>query len=328
VREVGVCHEVTEAVVEALERDPVDLLVSYHPLLYRPTRSLVAGATPEGRALRLARAGAALVVMHTNFDVARGGAADALAEALALESVSGFAPLPAADGRKLVTFVPAADADRLLDALAGAGAGRIGNYSHCSWRTEGAGTFFAGEGSAPVVGSQGKLNREPEVRLEVVVAAEREAAVVAALRAAHPYEEPAFDLYARRTEAGLLGRIGRPEPGTTLGALEAQVRDALGPCSPRVAGDPERVLGRVAVIPGSGEDHLADAIAAGADAIVAGDIGHHRAREVLDRGACLVDPGHAATERPGLAQLLVWLAALGVSVHSLLDLDPDPWNPA
>jgi len=325
-REVGVCHEVTEAVVATLEREPVDLLVSYHPLLYRPTRSLVAGPTPEGRALRLARAGVALAVVHTNFDVARGGAADALAESLGLESVSGFAPAFPADGHKLVTFVPADDADRVLDGLASAGAGRIGNYTHCAWRADGIGTFFAGRGSDPAIGSRGELNREAEVRLELVVPAGREAGAIAALRAAHPYEEPAFDLYPRRVEAGLLGRVGRPEPGTSLGELGATVREALESPWTRLAGDPERVLGRVAVIPGSGADFLSDALAVGADAIVTGDVGHHRAREVLERGVCLIDPGHAATERPGLQRLLVWVAALGVAVRSLLDLDPDPWN--
>jgi dinuclear metal center YbgI/SA1388 family protein len=325
-RTVALCHDVTEAVVEALEREPVDLLVAYHPLLYRPTRSLVAGRTPAGRALRLARRGIALAVVHTNFDVARGGAADALAEALELEEIAGFAPLHPQDSRKLVTFVPAADADRVLDALADAGGGRIGNYTHCSWRTEGTGTFFAGPGSDPAVGERGALNREAEVRLEVVVPAAREAAAVAALRAAHPYEEPAFDLYRRRGEAGLLGRIGRAQPGTTLASLAQLVREALGSAALRVAGAGTRSIERVAVLPGAGAGRLEEAWAARADAVVTGDIDHHRARAALDLGLCLLDPGHAATERPGLSRLLVWVAALGVEMRSFLDLDPDPWS--
>jgi dinuclear metal center YbgI/SA1388 family protein len=316
---------VTERVVAALEREPVDLLVAYHPLLFRPVRSLLAGRTPGGRALRLNRRGVALAIAHTSFDVAPGGAADALAEALGLESVSGFAPLYPAEGWKLATFVPVGDAERVLDALAGAGAGRIGNYSHCSWRAEGLGTFFAGEGSDPAAGERGRLNREPEVRLEVSVPPGREDAAVAALQTAHPYEEPAYDLYRRRPEAGLLGRIGRPEPGTSLAELAQLVRDTLGSMALRVAGSPDQAIGRVAVIPGSGAGYLEQAAAAGADALVTGDIGHHRAREALDRGLCLVDPGHAATERPGLERLLVWIASLGVGVRSLLDLDPDPW---
>lgn len=324
---MALCHEVTERVVEALEREPVDLLVAYHPLLFRPVRSLIAGPTPAGRALRLNRCGVGLAIAHTSFDVARGGAADALAEALGLDAVSGFAPLYPPDGFKLATFVPPADADRLLDALAAAGAGRIGGYTHCSWRADGLGTFFAGEGTDPATGERGRLNREPEVRLELVVPAGREAEVVAALRRAHPYEEPAYDLIPRRPEAGLLGRIGRPEPGTRLADLAESVGEALGRAALRVAGPPDRVLERVAVLPGSGSDYLGQAADAGADAVVTGDVGHHRAREALDRGLALVDPGHAATERPGLERLLVWIAALGVGVRSLLELDPDPWSP-
>jgi dinuclear metal center YbgI/SA1388 family protein len=315
-------------VVEALEREPADLLVAYHPLLFRPVRSLIAGPTPAGRALRLNRCGVALAIAHTSFDVAPGGAADALAEALALDSVSGFAPLHPADSLKLATFVPAADVERVLDALAAAGAGRIGAYTHCSWRSEGLGTFFAGEGTDPATGERGRLNREPEVRLEVVVTPEREAAVVAALRRTHPYEEPAYDLYRRRPEAGLLGRIGQPEPGTRLADLAERVGEALGPATLRVAGRRDQRIEQVAVLPGSGSSYLEQAAAAGADAVVTGDIGHHRAREALDIGLTLIDPGHAATERPGLARLLIWIAALGVGIRSLLELDPDPWNPA
>jgi dinuclear metal center YbgI/SA1388 family protein len=312
--------------VDALEREPADLLIAYHPLLFRPVRALVAGATPAGRALRLNRCGVALAIAHTSFDVASGGAADALAESLGLDDVSGFAPLHPPEGRKLATFVPAADADRVLDALAAAGAGRIGGYSHCSFRAEGLGTFFASEASHPATGERGRLNREPEVRLEVAVPAEREDDVLAALRRAHPYEEPAYDVYRRRSEAGLLGRIGRPEPGTRLDALAERVAEALGAAGLRVAGERHRRLERVAVLPGSGGAYLEQAAAAGADAVVTGDIDHHRARAALDRGLCLIDPGHAATERPGLSRLLVWIAALGVELRSLLELDPDPWS--
>jgi dinuclear metal center YbgI/SA1388 family protein len=325
VRTVALCHEVTEDVVDAVEDDPPGLLITYHPLLFRPTARLVAGATPTGRALRLARAGIALVVVHTNLDVADGGCADALAEALELEALRGFAPLRPADGRKLVTFVPEAAAPALLDALADAGAGRIGAYTHCSFSAPGTGTFFAGEGTDPQAGSRDKLNREPELRLEIALPPEREDAVVTALLEAHPYEEPAYDLYERRAEAGLLGRIGVLQPELSLDALAARVATALGDPPLRVAGDPERCVRSVAVLPGSGGDFVSAAADHGADCVVTGDIGHHTARAALDRGLCLIDPGHVATERPGLERLLARLASMGVEVRSLLRLDPDPW---
>ena len=326
VERVGLCHEVTEPVVAAAERARLDLLVSYHPLLFHPTTRWLAGPTPEGRALRLARAGIALVVLHTSFDATEGGAADALGEALGLDALEPFAPVTPAEGRKLVTFVPADAADAVLDALAAAGAARIGLYTHCSFRSEGQGTFFAREGTDPATGRVGRLNREPELRLEVVLPAAREAAVIGALVSAHPYEEPAYDIYARRAESGLVGRIGRTQPGTTLEDLAQQVREALGDPPLRVCGERSRLLERVAVIPGAGADFLGLAAELGADCVVTGDVRHHEARRAQDAGLAVIDAGHIPTERPGLERLLVSLAALGTELTSLLELDPDPWR--
>jgi len=325
-RRVGVCHEVTDAVVTAVEAAPVDLLVAYHPLLFRPTQSLLAGATPEGRAWRLARLGTGLAVVHTAFDVAAGGAADALAEALELVDVAGFAPLVGPDAIKLATFVPRDAVDKVLEAVAAAGAGRVGNYTHCSFRAEGFGSFYAGAGTSPVVGDRGELNLEPEVRIEFPAPREAEHAVVAALVAAHPYEEPAYDVYDRRGDAGLVGRIGRVAAGTSLASLVECVRSALGNPPLRCAGAASQTIHRVAVVPGSGGEFVNAASAGGADVLVTGDVAHHTARQALDRGLAVVDAGHAATERPGVARLLSWIEALDVETVSLLGLDPDPWT--
>ena len=327
VRRIAVCHEVTEAVVAALESDPVDLLVAYHPLLFQPTQRLIAGPTAEGRALRLARAGIALGIVHTNFDVAPGGTSDALADALQLADVEGFGAVFGAPAKKLVTFVPPAAADAVLAAVAAAGAASIGNYTHCSFRAEGTGTFFAGEGSAPRAGKRGELSVEPEVRLEFLVPLAREVETIRALVRTHPYEEPAFDLIERRGEAHLAGRIGKLDAETSLAELADGVAEALRGPTPRVAGTPDRRVRRVAVAPGSGEDLLDAARDAGADVLVTGDLRHHSTRRALDGGLASIDAGHAATERPGVERLLALVAAQGLETVGLLDLDCDPWLP-
>jgi dinuclear metal center YbgI/SA1388 family protein len=324
VERIGVCHEVTEAVVEALAERPVELLISYHPLLFEPVERLVAGPGPAGRALALARRGIALAVCHTNFDVAPEGAADALADALELQGVRPFAPLESEPSYKVATFLPAQSADALLEGVARAGAARIGNYTHCSFRAPGEGSFFAGAGTAPAVGVRHALNREPEVRIEFPVPAGRLDAVLAALVGAHPYEEPAYDVYARPSEAGFAGRCGVLAEEVDLAGLAQRVERALGR-APRLAGAPERRIGAVAVVPGAGASALAEAAARGADVLVTGDVSHHRARAALDLGLALLDPGHAATERPGLARLLAFAATLGPQATSFLDLDADPW---
>ena len=292
---VAVCHEVTEAVVSAIEADPVDLLVAYHPLLFRPTTRVVAGRTPVGRAFRLLHAGVALAVAHTNYDAASGGTADALAEALGIEDTAGFGPAGSGDAVKIVTFVPEASVDRIAEAMGRAGAGRIGNYRAASFRSEGTGVFQPESWAAPTIGDVDRLNREAEIRLEMVAPRSAEAAVVAALIELHPYEEPAYDVYDRRGNDGMIGRVGRPPGGTSVRSFAQLAAAKLG-------GDVRLSwatadLHLVAVVPGAGADFIDAAVATGANALVTGDVSHHQARRAIDLGLSIIDPGHARTER-------------------------------
>lgn len=314
---VAVCHEVTESVVAQVEDLGVDLLVTYHPLLFRPTSRIVAGRSPGGRAYRILRAGTALAVAHTNFDVAAGGVAEALADSLELSDTTGFGPIDAAESVKIVTFAPAESAELVADAMASAGGGIIGNYTNCSFRNEGVGTFLAGGGAKPVTGTTGQLHRESEIRIEMTVAAAGRDAVLRALVAAHPYEEPAFDVYTLAANLGMVGRVGRlPEP-VELQQLVELLSGALGEQGLRTNGHPGRLVGRVAVVPGSGSSYIRAAAAAGADVLVTGDVGHHRMVEAADFGLAVVDPGHLATERPGIQRLYALVAGI---VPEVIDL--------
>lgn len=320
---VAVCHEVTEAVVEAVLADPPDLLLSYHPLLFRPTTRLVADRSPAGRAFRLIRGGVALAVTHTDFDAAPGGTADSLASALGLDDVDGFGPIEGGPQIKVVTFVPAEQVDPLVEALSRAGAGRIGNYDSCSYRSTGEGSFAAGEGSDPTVGQVGELNVEPETRVEMIAPRSREAAVVAALVTAHPYEEPAFDVYDVRSNQALIGRIGSWQG--TVGELGEAAVAALGDVGLRIAGEHDATVGRVAVVPGSGSSFISGARSAGADVLVTGDVDHHRAVGAVDSGLAIVDPGHAATESPGMRSLVTMVRQLGAEVVDHTGDGSGPW---
>jgi putative NIF3 family GTP cyclohydrolase 1 type 2 len=282
----------------------------------------VAGPSAEGRAYRLIRRGVALAVVHTAFDVVDGGAADALAEALGLEDISGFGPNWGEDVVKVVTFLPAAHADDVVAAMAGAGAGRIGAYSACSFRGPGTGSFYAPESASPAAGVAGALNHEAEVRVEMIAPATRRDQVVAAMVATHPYEEPAYDVYETVGNAGFVGRHGTVDP-QRLDELAARVAAQLA-CVPRVAGAADRRVRRVAVVPGSGGGFVSGA-AGVADVLVTGDVGHHQAQRGLEQGLCVVDAGHVATERPGVERLYAALAEQ-VGARSLLHLNPSPWR--
>lgn len=321
---LAVCHEMTQEVVARVIDLGPSLVVTYHPLIFRPLRSLVAGPSVSGRVLRLAEAGIGLACVHTGFDAAPGGTADALADALGLEEVVAFGPLAGRPRIKVVTFVPEESVDDVAAAMAAAGAGQIGNYTSCSFRSAGHGTFFAGEGTAPVAGSSGAFNREPEIRLEMIAAAAEQAAVVAALIDAHPYEEPAFDVYDVRGSEGTIGRIGTISP-VTLAELAETVESTLD-TSARVAGALDGRVRRVAVVPGSGSDFIADARRAGADVLVTGDVSHHRAREALERGLAIIDAGHGPTERPGVRALYAAVAEIAADVVDLTGIDDSPWE--
>jgi dinuclear metal center YbgI/SA1388 family protein len=301
VRTLAVVHELTEAVVTELERSPVDLVVAYHPLLFRPAARLVPERSPSGRAVRLLRAGVAVIVAHRDLDSMAGGMSDAMAVALGLSDVVGFAPVAPADQVKVVTFAPQAAVEPLIAALSAAGAGRIGDYEQCAFTVDGTGRFLAGPTTSPVAGRAGQSNAEPEVRIEMVAPKHRCDLVVDALLANHPYEEAAFDVYPVSANQRPGGRIGT-FAGSWAELVDAATR-AFRPQALRTAALPGVIPRRVAVSPGAGETRIVAAAAAGCDVLVSGDISHHRMVEANDLGLAIIDPGHAATERPGMARL-------------------------
>ena len=220
VESVAVCHEVTEAVVEALESRPVDLLVTYHPLLFEPTNRILSGRSAEARAYALIRLGVNLLVTHTDFDAAPGGTADALASMLSLRDLTAFGGDP--------------------------------------------------KSGLPDIGRHGEFE-------------------------------------------------------ATLAVLDALVSDSFGSTGIRITGDRSRDLNRVAVIPGSGSDYVLAASEV-ADALVTGDVPHHTTVRAADLGLCIVDPGHTATERPGMKALVDMIGELVDVTEDLTHLDPKTWT--
>ncbi|MGI5129721.1 Nif3-like dinuclear metal center hexameric protein [Pseudonocardia sp. CA-107938] len=326
---------VAATVAEAVEAQ-AQLLVTHHPLLLRGVHG-VGADTPKGALVhRLVRAGAALFTAHTNADSADPGVSDALAAAIGLTVEGPLQAVPEQELDKIVTFVPVGPSITAVhEALADAGAGRIGDYSHASFASAGTGQFKPLTGANPAIGEVGRLERVAETRLEMVLPRHRRSAVVAALRAAHPYEEPAFDVLelAPIPSARGLGRIGvlaEPEP---LAAFTERVAAALPATAwgVRAAGDPGRPVQRVAVCGGAGDSALGAAAAAGVDAYVTADLRHHPAAEHLlahPSGPALVDVAHWASEWPWCEQAAaVVRAATDGSVDVRVStLRTDPWT--
>lgn len=330
---------VPATVEEAIEAS-AQLLVTHHPLLLRGVHGVPAD-DPKGRLVhRLIRAGVGLFTAHTNADSANPGVSDALAAALGLTVSGPLQPRGAEPLDKIVTFVPVgAPTTAVLDALAAAGAGRIGDYSHCCWSTEGTGQFLPHEGAQPAIGRVGELERVAETRLELVAPRRRRRAVIDALRAAHPYEEPAFDLLELAEIPGRagLGRVGELAGPETLARFTRRTARALPATAwgVRAAGDPERRISRVAVCGGAGDSALGAATSAGADVFLTADLRHHPAGEHLLAGSlpgrptpALVDVAHWASEHPWCAQAAsVITAALGSTVETSVSWRrTDPWS--
>jgi dinuclear metal center YbgI/SA1388 family protein len=304
VSRVLTCLTVTpEVALEAIE-GRAGLIVTHHPIFFRPVKRLTA-ADPQGRMmLELARAGIAVYSAHTAFDNAPGGINDLLATRLQLMEIRPLEPQPRPE-YKLVVFTPDKDLARLSDALFAAGAGHIGQYRECSFRLPGTGTFFGSESTNPTVGQKGRREDVSEWRLEVVCPAERLGDVLAAMRGAHSYEEPAFDVYplkptSERVGVGRIGKLPRPMP---IGELAITLRMLLPAQSVQMVGDREWMVERAALVCGAGGELVSRAAAAGADVFITGEMRFHDCLTASARGMAVLLPGHFATERCGMEEL-------------------------
>ena len=304
-----VALDVSEATVAEAIAEKANLIISHHPAIFKPLNAIRTDSVQGLRLQTLLKHDIALFSAHTNLDIADGGVNDILARRLKLE---GARILRASSWERLVklaVFIPDTHVEAVRQAVSKAGAGHIGNYSHCTFQAAGTGTFLPLAGTAPYLGEQGKLEYVSEYRLETIMPEPIVKQVVAAMLAAHPYEEVAYDLYPLHNQGtGFgLGRIGELAEAASLRKLAAEVRDLLGAGYVRFAGDPQKNIVRVAVCGGSGSDLIDDAVQAGADVLITGDIKYHEAQQALSAGLGLIDAGHFFTEKPVVDALAGYL---------------------
>lgn len=310
VERIMTCLTVTpESAAEAIA-EKAQLIVTHHPVLFRPVQRLTAD-DPQGRMLlSLIRAGVAVYSPHTAFDNTAGGINDILGQKLGLAEITSLRSGTASQC-KLVVFVPDSDLAKVSDAIFAAGAGHIGEYGECSFRLAGTGTFFGSDAANPTVGQKGRREEVSEWRLEAICPEDKVGQVVAAMRQAHSYEEPAYDVYLLRSEKekgkhgeGRLGTLSKPMP---LAELARQVKEALRSGPVQVVGDGNQLVEKVAIVCGAGGDLLNDAVKAKADVFLTGELRFHDFLAAQAQGLALVLPGHYATERIGVEDLAVRL---------------------
>jgi dinuclear metal center YbgI/SA1388 family protein len=292
-----VCLDCTEEVVEEAARLGCGLIISHHPVIFRGLKRLSGGSYVERTVLSAIRHGIALYAIHTNLDNVSTGVNAEIAARLGLGGLQVLAP-KAGQLRKLVVYVPVDHADAVRDAVFRAGAGHIGNYDECSFTVGGMGTFRPGAGTTPFIGEQGQRELVSEFRLEFIYPLSLEAAVLAAMRSAHPYEEVAYDLVPLANEhpgvgAGLVGELAEPVDEAVFLSRVKEAFDLRVVRHTRLLGRPVR---RVAVCGGSGAFLIGRAKAAGADMYLTGDVKYH---EFFDADGRLVvaDIGHYGSEQ-------------------------------
>ncbi|MEJ7815919.1 MAG: Nif3-like dinuclear metal center hexameric protein [Rubrobacter sp.] len=294
-------------VYEEAEEKGADFLLFHHPLIFSPLTSIVVSTYPGDLLARAIRNGLAIYAAHTSYDAAPAGVSVALARALGLRG-----PLrvlsPRGALRKLVVFVPEENVDAVAKALAEAGASVIGNYTECTFRTQGTGTFRGGDEANPYLGEKGRLEEVEEVRIETVVPAQAVGRAIDAATAAHPYEEVALDVYPVEgsPEGCGYGRLGTLPERLTADELREHVSESLGFPS-RLVADPGRRIETVAVLGGSGGSFIPEVAASGAHAYVTGDVDYHDVLLAESLGLTVIDAGHAATELPSLEPLALQL---------------------
>ncbi|HHU76381.1 MAG TPA: Nif3-like dinuclear metal center hexameric protein [Firmicutes bacterium] len=297
-----------EVLEEALEKG-ASFIFTHHPFIYRPLKTINLQNPRENLIARALCEGITLYCAHTNLDVVSGGVSDVLAKLLGLKDTSILSPTGGDELEKLVTFVPGGFIDDVRDAICHAGAGWIGNYSHCTYQLSGTGTFLPREGAKPFIGEKGTLEKVDEFRLETVIHKKNRDKIVRALLAAHPYEEVAYDLYPLNIDGQVwgLGRVGRLAKGLSLHEFAQYCHRLLAPDHLKVLGDLGTVVEKVAVLGGSGGDLVDKAMESKVDVFLTGDLKFHQAQEAELGGLSLIDAGHEATEWPVIPAMAAYL---------------------
>ena len=333
VRSVLLTIDVTNDVVNEAKKLKTDLILSYHPVIWDGLKKITA-EWPTGVVYELIRAGIAVFSIHTALDATIGGVNDGLAEMVGIadgKPIGDYVAYPASDNYKLVVFVPVESLAEVSNAIFGAGAGAIGNYSHCSFGAEGTGTFLPQKGAKPSIGRQGRLEKVAEVRFETIVPVAKLDAVIAAMKKAHPYETPAFDVFKLHNSQAQfgLGRIGELARPVRIARIIKRIKKVTGARAIGLVGKENKLVRRAAVCAGTCGQIINAVIAAKADFYLTGELKHHEALAAQEAGLTCICLSHTVSERFILKKITQQLQnrVKGIKIRiSKKDADPFKWK--
>ena len=303
-KNILLCLDVDEKVVDEAVKKNCNLIISHHPLLFKSLKRIDTENDRISRILeKLIKKEITLYSAHTNLDFTKDGVSFQLAKKLGLINQKFLLNL-SSNQNKLIVFVPLTHAEKVAEALHTAGAGIIGEYTNCSFRTLGTGTFKGSEKSNPVVGLKGKIEKVDEVKIEVLVNSFDLKKVIAEMKKVHPYEEVAYDVYPLANENVNygMGVIGELKKELSENEFLSLISKSLNLKNFRFNRTKKSKINKVAVCGGSGSDLLDAAIISDADALVTADIKYHTFQDA-DNRILLIDAGHYETEIPSLNEV-------------------------
>ncbi|HZJ76870.1 MAG TPA: Nif3-like dinuclear metal center hexameric protein [Oscillospiraceae bacterium] len=291
--------EITDVVLEEAVENGVDMIVAHHPMIFSPLKSIIKDDMKGRIIYKAIQNNIAIYVAHTNMDTAPGGLNDYITKQLNIQDIGILDVIEKILYYKLVVFVPLGYEEKVAEAISIAGAGHIGNYSHCTFGTGGIGTFKPLEGTKPFIGKQGQLEKVKEIRLETIVPEKKLKKIVKALIESHPYEEVAYDVYPLANKGLIrgIGRFGKLHKAKTVGELTADIKEQLNIEHVRVAGNLGATIEKIAVINGSGADLIQTALYKGCQCVITGDVKYHDAQDAISQAINVVDIGHYHSEK-------------------------------
>lgn len=309
VEKMLIALDLTDDILDQAVKEKVDLIITHHPIIFKPLKKIALNTSLGARINKILQNNITVYSAHTNLDIAPGGVNDILAEKIGLQETEILAETKKENLFKLVVFVPKGYQGPIQEALANAGAGWIGNYSHCFFETSGTGSFKPLEGTNPFMGKVGVIEQVEEQRLETIVPEKFLKKAISAMLKVHPYEEVAYDIYplSNQGEKYGLGRIGYLTKELSLSDFIQRVKEALNISQLRIAGYPGQMVKKVAVCGGSGGSLIFSAAFGGAQVLLTADVKYHEAREAEELGLTVIDAGHDISEQIIVPVLLDYL---------------------
>lgn len=318
VKKVMLCMDINQDVLNEAVKNGVDTIISHHPMIFHSIKKFDLNDSRVKLIFEAEHHGISLLAYHTAYDLALGGTHDYLAEIFGLENIEPIEPVYTEKYYQISIYVPQTHEAEVRAAIAKAGAGRLGDYDTCSFTYEGTGRFKPLENAKPFLGQVDEIEEVHEAKIEAIVSAKDLAGVVESMRAAHPYEEVAYNILelANLKQTIGHGRLGTVEP-ISLQALCEKTKVLLGCDYVKAYGDMQSIINVVALSAGSGEDFI-PYLNSGIDVFITGDLKTNKVLELVDKGIAVIDAGHYETERPCIEHFKTQLERLFPELELML----------